>query len=377
MAHPGRLRKLVVPVLRLLAVFAVSALLLEVFFRWALFGEDRLALALGRRLPVLREPQSYAHTRSAAYWKLAHLTTDEQYRGSEARYDPVLGWHSRLFEPGSYAHADEAAVGARRPVLLFGDSFAKCVTGQELCWEGLLERSELAGEFALLNYGVDGFGLDQISLACRLVLPRFLDREPVVVVCVLLDDDIDRSILDFRGRPKPRCGLTEERSVEWSSEPVPPSRADYLRQHGVGIRSYAWGFLTHATPLLPWARRAALREHDADVRRLGRALLEELVATLEAAEVAYFFVGFHGPTFGQESSRVRRREIFFTQTLDRVGAPYVLSRVPLERHAAQSGVSWDAYFYTEGGKRNHYTPLGNEVVFQAIRDGLRGEFPPR
>src|SRR5688572_29643210 len=40
--------------------------------------------------------------------------------------DPRVGWTSYLFAPPDYANLDEAGIGERRVVLLFGDSFAGC-----------------------------------------------------------------------------------------------------------------------------------------------------------------------------------------------------------------------------------------------------------
>src|SRR5205085_7133999 len=91
------------------------------------------------------------------------------------------------------------------PVLLFGDSYAQCATPPEQCFQSLLEQSELTHEFALLNYGVGGFGLDQMYLLLRHVLPRFREQKPFVVVAIMIDDDFTRSLLAMRDWPKSRA----------------------------------------------------------------------------------------------------------------------------------------------------------------------------
>ena len=94
-------------------------------------------------------------------------------------------------------------------MLLFGDSFCECATPPEECWQGLLERSPLGPRFALVNYGTGGYGLDQVLLLARRVLDRWRGRDPLVVVGILVDDDLDRDALALRNFPKPRFRLAD------------------------------------------------------------------------------------------------------------------------------------------------------------------------
>jgi hypothetical protein len=57
-------------------------------------------------------------------------------------YDAQAGWTSYQFAPPSYAHVDEAEIGERRVVLLFGDSFACCSGKRErACFQQLMRES--------------------------------------------------------------------------------------------------------------------------------------------------------------------------------------------------------------------------------------------
>ena len=82
----------------------------------------------------------------------------------------------------------------RRPFLLFGDSFSACVD-DVLCFEDLLENTQFNSEYVILNYGVGGYGLDQIWMLMDKVLPLY---PHAIVVIGIMSDDIDRAHLRMR-----------------------------------------------------------------------------------------------------------------------------------------------------------------------------------
>ena len=257
-------------------------------------------------------------------------------------------------------------------MLLFGDSYAWCATPAADCWQGLLERSELSDRLCLLNYGAGGYGLDQTVLLLDLALPRFIDRDPIVVVSLLVDDDLDRSLLDVRGWPKPRFELADGTLVRVERE-LPATREDFLAEDGVRIGSYAWRWFVHGTRLLPWRlRRWPIGDLDGRMVDLNRALLADVVDRLEVSGVPFAFLLFHGwsifdPT---PSHGLRLREDLVTGELDRLGTPWISSRRAILEDAALTGRGRGDYFLLEGRMPNHYTPLGNAVVFAPLRDAL-------
>ena len=358
---------------RVLLVLAVSALSLEGLLRWALFGEGELAGRVARRLG-LRRAELYAAPWSSDYWRLRHRL-GQTSAGWIANPDPLLGWLPAEVEAGSYAHSGEGEVGERRAVLLFGDSYARCATAAADCWEGLLERSPLGERYRLLNYGAGGYGLDQTVLLCRSVLPRFAARSPVVVVSLLVDDDLDRSLLEVRSWPKPRYRLVGGSLVR-GERALPASREEFWADMGLSIPSYAWRRLVHGTSLLPWR----LREGDTaararELRELNQALLRELAAELDAAGLTWFVLLFHGWSWlGEPNAAVREREAIVLDELRALGAPWVSAREILVEDARATGRGRADYWQTDGPSPNHYTPLGNEIVFRALHAGLEGRF---
>jgi hypothetical protein len=228
-----------------------------------------------------------------------------------------------------------------------------------------MKRSELGATHGLLNYGVGGYGLDQIYLLVRASLGRFAGQDPVVVVGVMLDEDLDRAVLAFRGWPKPRFGLAGGRLVE--PEPVAGSAEDYVARHPPAPRSWLWRLLVRRGTLPP-RFQPDRGPHDAEVRALSRALFEALRAELDASGAPWFVLLFQGDSVFRGAGD-RWQEAFALDLLHELGIPCVHAGVDLRRHRAETGEPPGAYFDATG----HYTALGNEVAFQALLRGLRGE----
>lgn len=367
---PGAERR---PRRRLLLKLAFAGLLMigsfEGAIRFLALSDSTVARRWGADL---RSPANFSNRWSDDYWMLKYRFADPEAL-IEPTYDPLLGWRSAAIEPQSYRHADEAELDGRRPVLLYGDSFALCVTNAEECWQGLLERSGLAREHALLNYGVGGYGLDQIYLLFQRSIDHYTELDPIVVIAVLVDDDLDRSSLRFRSWPKPHLSVTPEGALALDG-PVTREPLDYLRQNSTGIWSYGWRYLVYGAHVLPrneseWLMGRGSRV--ADTEDLNRHILEALAADLAARNLDAFVLLFHGRHYLEIHDW---REVFLVRELRRLGIPYVSSKPRLLQDRRRTGRGDEAYFFAEGRGREHYTPLGNEIVFAALRAGLLGEF---
>lgn len=200
----------------------------------------------------------------------------------------------------------------------------------------------------------------------------------MVVISLLIDVNLDRTALHFKGWPKPYLivgengVLTQEEEVVHGSEP-------YLENHPVGIASYAWRYLVNGSGLLPDSWQAGLQGRariDDETRGRSRALLETVRDECEARELEYFVLLFQGrrvlASEGNES--LDWHEPFLIGELERLEMPYVSSRPLLQAHAQQSGQPVSDYFFTQGIQRRHYTPLANRVVFEAIRAGIARDY---
>jgi hypothetical protein len=358
--------------LALLLGCALTGLGGELALRWLLFGEGAAARRLGRPLR-----QAATWTRSADeddYWKLLTLFEAERAQAAPGP-DPVLGWTGAL-AASAPAHPDEDGLRGRRPVLLFGDSFAQCVTAPEDCWQGLLERSELGGDLALLNHGVGGYGLDQIVLLAERVVPRFAARDPVVVVAILVDDDLERCTLSIRGWPKPRFRLSAG-GLELTAPGDASTRA-WIAEHPPAIGSYVLRLLrrscTAPAGFTPgWTDAHTLPER----RALARALLERLRGALAAQGVRRWFVWLvHGELALADTPRARWQEELVAQDCREHGVACVSTRPYLEAALAHGATREDLFVSRATLAGGHYGESGNRVAFEALLQGLRGASEP-
>lgn len=347
----------------------LTAVLFEGAIRFLALSDSTIARRWGAGL---RSPGNFSNRWSDDYWMLKYRFADPETR-LEPIYDPLLGWRSAAIEPGTYRHADESTLAGRRPVLLYGDSFALCVTKAEECWQGLVERSELGEDHVLLNHGVGGYGLDQIYLLFQHSIDHYTELDPIVVVAVLVDDDLDRSRLRFRSWPKPHLSVTPEGTLV-PDGPVVRDPLEYLRENATGIRSYGLRYLVYGTHVLPrneseWLMGRGSRV--AETEELNRRILDAFAGEFAARQLDAFVLLFHGRHY----LRIHDwREAFLVAELQRLGIPYVSSKPRLLEDRRTTGRGDDAYFFAEGRGREHYTPLGNEIVFGALSAGLAGEF---
>lgn len=386
-------RKRRVPIwARLLLVCAATLLLFEGALRFLLFSDTT---ASWRTAPVLRQAWRFGNTSNdQLYWVLSnHWSLGEaklrargdaqklvelEQRDPPPGYDPVVGWVGWSIEPGTLAHPDEARLRGRRPVLLYGDSFAMCTTKPDDCFQGLLERSPLAAQHALVNYGVGGFGLDQIWLMLRGSLDRFREQRPIVIVSLLVDDDLDRSVLSFRNWPRPRVSLASD-GLAVAPEPV-PTREQYFERTGFPPVSYTWRLLAHDRRT-PQKLATVLRGDAAQRERIGelnRRILAQIAAELAQRELdAIWLLFFAEPSFVNPQHETWREELVCAE-LERLGARVVSARRAIVQDAEASGRALGDYFEREGVAAGHYNAQGNRAVFAAIEGAFAGVFdPPR
>src|SRR5688572_19149967 len=121
----------------------------EYVFRKLLFSKNEA-------FNYLRDPGFYSdYLNEDDYWKLYYLFGKES-RPPENPH-PLLGWTGNR-NATSFIHNDAWKSGERRPVLLYGDSYAQCMPEAD-CFEDFLSNdTSFPSKFYFLNYGVGGFG---------------------------------------------------------------------------------------------------------------------------------------------------------------------------------------------------------------------------
>ena len=353
-ARPGwdpRLRKAAALLLAGAAAFFAAELALRA-----------LLFSGGERFAGLRRAGRYADPDCEEdYWKLDYAMGPE-FPPPEHTH-PVLGWVGR-FSPRTYRHDDEGLLGRRRPVLLYGDSFA-CCSPQSRCFEDLLaQEPDFAAGHLLLNYGVGGYGVDQMLLLVQRTLDLY---ERPFVVLSLMTLGLDRSVLKVRTGQKPRFTLADGELV-LASPRIEPRAEDFFDAHPPEIRSYVYRGLLHSR-LVPKRVTAWLtgeRTHRAEKQALNEALILALLDEVRSRGLDHVFLVFHPHVQGISTldGPSDWRDPFLRGLLQGAGAPLIWSKDLLPE-----GGALDPSLYILPGD-GHPTTLFNTLVARALKDAV-------
>ena len=348
-AAPRRTAKTVVLTLALATVsLLISLLLAELAWRLLLSSDTKT----GRRL---KNPRLYADPFSDdLFWQLRY-----RWQGHRGHFQPPknphprLGWHSARVG-ADYSQIDEKHVAGRRPVLLFGDSFAQSMPGVRRFEQILNQDEAFSRDHYLLNYGIGGYGLDQIYLLFESTIDRFDDP---FVIFSFMTFDLDRSALSVRIGQKPYFEL-EEGSLVLRGVPIESDAEKFYAEHPPFVGSY---LLRRLSRLPFFAGDEATSAATARKKRINGAILERVVRELESRQLDYVIFVFHarkafikGPDW---------RSTFIRQKLDDLGAPYLWSYDILRSEAPD--VPIDELF---DPKHVHPTSRGNEIFAAAMAE---------
>jgi hypothetical protein len=354
MKVPNRIINLTISLVAILVTFIVS----EALLRLALFSSNPT-------FEFLRHPQYYAdYFSDDDYWKL-YARFDGRHKPPESPH-PVLGWVG-AFSRDDYSHHQSANIHDRKPVLLYGDSFAKCSQGV-LCFEDILNNdNEFSRDHYFLNYGVDGYGADQIFLLLQNTIDLYEDP---FVVFSLMTADLDRSILSVRIGQKPRFRI-ESDTLTLEQTPIYPNPDDFFTENSPRIRSYLYRRILFAN-FVPNGLRSFLRRESArtnEKMQVNEKIILEAVRELDARGIDYVFVIFHGNwrAVGTIDSEGNWRDRFLKKLLEEHEIPYIWSREIIRAASQDSGTSLEDYFVPhDGHPTTHYNTLIAERIKRLV-----------
>jgi hypothetical protein len=353
----------------LAAGLALALLLGEAGLRLVLFCDLPLCEGLARRL---RRADFYASPYDeSAYWKLLHLWTRPEDRLPFPHASRFTGWTGWRIDPQTLVTEEEPRIGGRRPVLLYGDSFAECVTAPAQAFQGLLEDTPEGRTHALVNFGTAAFGPDQALLLLEHTAERYAARKPLVIFSIFLDEDPERALLDFRGAPKPFFTLRGGELVLHPLEELDPDR--WLDQHPPGIPSYLWRLL-HVRGRLFRRDRPGPAGYE-ESTALTRAFLARAHALLESRGIEHCVLGFHGWALLLAPQREGWREDFVRDSCRELGMHYLSSKPYLMAAVDDDPARLrESLFVGEGPLAGHYNARGNRATLEAILQAIRGQY---
>jgi hypothetical protein len=265
-------------------------------------------------------------------------------------FDPMLGWTARprtRENPLGIVHdAPYTLDDARtwKAMLFFGDSFtagradANTIPSQ-------LER-RLPG-WKVLNFGVPGYGLDQMYLSLRSVIDDF--DHPHVIVGIFYND-LDRLVFEVQASVKPwfeiQDGALVERGAPISSDTVtwpssyPPRARLYTVRAARGVLDKLFA--------TPWMSENYFWLHPSETagrRDEKKALTGALVRAIKA-ECSQRRLGLSIVLFPYREHLIQEGwyEGFMLELLRQEGIEYLDLEGPLRRRMKERRIAWTAVY---------------------------------
>ena len=225
--------------------FLVAIALSEALLRVALFHTPVTLAA--------KDPQYYARTLDE-YWIYHHLFASDRrwtvaaggaVASGESPVEFYRKWPTSLAPDAEQGYARKPGVktpchettnlatrGTRdyamegRRIVFLGDSFVESAACSN---DTLTTKVEKLTGIDTLNYGVGGYGVDQVFLTFRRVLPG-CDRKDCLFLIGLIRDDFDRLLLRVRTSPKPYFTISDDRLVLHTDHIHPDALNDFYRR---------------------------------------------------------------------------------------------------------------------------------------------------
>lgn len=315
----------------------------------------------------LKNPDLYADSYSEdVYWELRCYLSKEPCTPKKPH--PYLGWvieHS--VDRNNFKHKNADYINNRRPVLLYGDSFARCVA---TCFQDILNNDEVfSKDHYLLNYGMDGYGADQIYLLFKKSVDHY--KNPLVIIS-LMTLDLDRSILSFRDGQKPHFSV-ENGTLKLAENSIYPDPRTFLSENKPRIISYVYRrilFSKFTKKYMPNQYISYLKNEDYYRNKkiqVNEKIILEILKELRSRKLNYVFLIFH-PSYTPESgdlyfeNNADWRDSFLRRILDENNVPYIWSNDIIKQNKVDNRSRSD-FFLKDG----HPTTYLNKILAERIK----------
>jgi hypothetical protein len=342
--------------------------LCEYIYRKALFGTDEA-------FQKYRFPNLYADKWDENYWKLAQIWKITK----PAKSHQLLGWNHRGWRKTLF-HGEVPNIGKKRPVLLYGDSFAQCID-PATCFESYLNSdTEFVSNYYFINYGTGAYGVDQIYTMFRYTFMHY--KDPIVIFS-FLTDDLVRSGLTFRECQKPVYTIQKNGSLQLDTTRYIPSNIAYLKKYPPSITSYLYRkFLYSNANFLPRKITKWLTGETSNrkkIMKLNEKLITDAVKLLRQSKTDFFFLIFQEKQDYLINEKDNWRVNFIRNTLDKNQIKYIWAedlikdKVNLKDTAALSKY----HIKNDGHPTGEFNRLVAEAIKQRILNGDYENFDNR
>jgi hypothetical protein len=268
--------------------------------------------------------------------------------------NPLLGW-TGFFDRKTYAHWHVDNTGTKRPVLLYGDSFAMCIDSTD-CFEDFLNSdSTFSLNNHLYNYGVGGYGLDQIYLLFKETVSMY--KKPFVIFSVLTTD-LDRSVLRVRDAQKPYFELSGD-SLVLKGIPITLSSKEYFDHNPPEIHSYLYNWIYNKGLKKFLNREGERLTHINHIKEINGKILDKAFRRLKELNTEFVVLIFQ-PAWQVPDWRLE----FLKEKCSSNAIPFICD-VDIRKQALdEQGIDPERLFIPGDG---HPTSLANKLVSEELK----------
>ena len=322
-----------------------------------------LLFSQGQFFQKFRDPSLYADFLSDDDYGKLYYRFGGKYKPPKHPH-PLLGWVD-LFEGNSYRHNATDEVGNRRPVLLYGDSFARCSGGKfgDKCYQFILNYDKSSGaDFFLLNYAVGGYGFDQIFLLFKNSIDNY--SNPLVVLS-LMTQDLDRSILSVKTAQKPFFEISEDQLV-LKGTPIDPNPARFYAEHPPDVTSYLYRLWLYQDGR-PWRLRQMLRGTEEKKRKklqINEKIFLGIIEELKRRRLPHVFLIYHRKN-EVNMKESNWRDKFIKRNLRQQNVPFISSKEVILRDFKEHNKNLDDYFIPDDG---HPSTYQHQLLAEKIKE---------
>ncbi len=363
MKLPSRYRRLASFVVPMLLTLTLTELALRLIF--ALPALSPVAYRLVR----LIGDANVDDTKQRLLSRIGHL----RHQGKEMspRFHPHLGLTAaaRTRENPFGIRTDVRYLeDEREKILFFGDSFVEGYTASADTIPCILDQK--LKDHLVLNFGVRGYGLDQMYLYLRWAVDEL---KPKHVLIGVLYADINRLLFQINQGPKPFFELDDGELV-LRGVPISTDREEWLQTYSPNVKSYLFSAgqgLLRRLMVTRWATQHLYHNHPSQTTRarskkqlLARRLTEKIREICRQRAIGLTFV-----LFPQTHHLIQEgwEELFMRDLLQGLAIDYVDMQGPLTSHIEANGLLWWRDVYTLSA---HPDQTENQLMADAIHGHL-------
>jgi len=346
--------------LKKIGIFFFFALICFLFFE----GIIRAGIFSGRfGIPFLKQSGLYGgYAEDDDYWKLYYRIEGDFKPPHPKAIHSLLGWSQVWIEKDNPLGLSEDTrndlISDKKKFLFFGDSYVKGIVSSPE-YEIPRYLTNCFREAVVVDLGCGGYAFDQMFLLFTLMRKQV--KNPCIIFGILVEDDLDRSVLSVRTGQKPYFRVEGEKLL-LQGVPIDSDPKHYFDTNPPRIKSYFFRLLLRGFSRKTHFLEKRLSKMTEKIKVNGR-IIDEIGAVCKQEGYPLLFVLFHANPLADMSWQ----EVFLKNKLSQSRIAYVDTRSFLLPYAYEHKLGIEDFYVMEGMGKSHHNDLGNKVIAEGLR----------